>query len=120
MRILIADDNQLVRSSVANLLSDEQGWTVCGGTKNADETLSLAQQHSPEVVLLDVSMPGSSGLEIARLLRQQFPDLKILMISHHDPRQLLPSALEAGANHCLDKACLATDLIPAIKTLTGS
>jgi DNA-binding NarL/FixJ family response regulator len=120
MRILIADDNQLVRSSVATLLSDEQGWTVCGGAKDADETLSLAQQHLPEIVLLDVSMPGRSGLDIARLLRQQFPNVKILMISHHDPQQLLPSALEAGANHCIDKACLGTDLIPAIKTLIAS
>jgi DNA-binding NarL/FixJ family response regulator len=120
MRILIADDNQLVRSSVAALLSSEEGWIVCGGAQNADETLSLAQQHSPEVVLLDVSMPGRNGLEIARLLRQQFPNLKILMISQHDPGHLMPRALEAGANHCIDKACLARDLIPAIKSLIDS
>jgi two-component system response regulator NreC len=115
MRILIADDNKLIRRGIAGLLSGEKDLVVCGEASDSSETLKKAGELNPDVVLLDVSMPGTNGLDTAQILRQQFPALKILMISHHDPSQLLRRSLEAGAQGCIDKARIATDLLPALR-----
>jgi two-component system response regulator NreC len=117
MRILIADDNQLVRRGVAEVLSSVADCHVCGEASNGAEALQKAREMRPDLVILDISMPGTNGLETARLLRQEIPEIRILIMSQHDPVQLLPSILEAGASHCLDKSRISTDLPEAIKNL---
>src|SRR5258706_1557126 len=114
MRILIADDNDVVRHGVVRLLS-ETGWNVCGEARDGAEALQKARELLPDLILLDVSMPGMNGLEAARLLRQELPEVKILVISQHDPIHLLPSVVEAGGNACVDKGRLGTDLVASIK-----
>jgi two-component system response regulator NreC len=117
VRILIADDNQMIRRGIASLLSNEDGYEVCGEAANAEEAIQRTNDLRPDVVLLDVSMPGTNGLNTARLLRQQAPKITILIVSHHDLKQLLPRALEAGADGCLDKARIATDLLPTLRNM---
>ena len=68
-------------------------------------------------MLLDVNLPDANGLELARRLRADFPKIRILVISQHDPVLLLPRAIEAGANGCLDKGRLGMDLLPAIERI---
>ena len=118
MRIFIADDNQLVRRGIAALLSTDNECEVCGEAPNATETIQKVVELRPDVILLDVSMPDMNGLEATRLLRQQVPESKILIISQNDASHLLPGSLEAGAVGCIDKARLATDLIPALRKLS--
>jgi DNA-binding NarL/FixJ family response regulator len=117
LRILIADDNQLVRRGIAGLLANEKDCEVCGEAADVREVTQKTSDLHPDLVLLDVSMPGTNGLDIARLLRKQSSTLRILMISQHDPQQLLPRSLEAGANGCVDKSRLATDLLPTIRNM---
>src|ERR1700675_1219615 len=117
MRILIADDNDAVRRGVVRLLSSETGWKVCGEARDGSEALQKARELLPDLILLDFSMPGMNGLEAARLLRQELPEAKILMLSQHDPIQLLPSVVEAGGDACLDKSRLSTDLLASIKSI---
>src|SRR5260370_3797529 len=119
MRILIADDNDAVRSGVVGLLSFEAGWKVCGEARDGSEALQKARELLPDLILLDISMPGMNGLEVARLLRQELPGAKILVISQHDPIQLLPHVVEAGGNACGDKRRLGMDLVARIKSLVG-
>jgi two-component system invasion response regulator UvrY len=71
---------------------------------------------SPDLILLDISMPGLNGLDTARLLRKQVPKATILIMSQNDAVRLLPSAVEAGAHGCVDKGRLGTDLLPAIES----
>src|ERR1700735_1830210 len=104
MKILVADDNQLVRRGIAGLLSADKSWEVCGEASNANEVLQKVMDLRPDLILLDVSMPGMNGLDTAQLLRKQLPALKILIVSQHDTRMLLPCSLEAGAHGCIDKA----------------
>jgi two-component system, NarL family, response regulator NreC len=117
MKVLIADDNALVRRGIAGLLSGDQDLEVCGEASDASETLRKAGELRPDLILLDVSMPGMNGLHTAQLLRKMFPALKILIISQHDPKQLLPPSLEAGAHGCVDKARIATDLLPTVRCM---
>jgi DNA-binding NarL/FixJ family response regulator len=118
MRIVIADDSALVRRGVMRVLSSEPDWVVCGQASNGAETLEMCSAMRPDLVLLDVNMPGASGLETSRLLRRELPDIRILIMSHHDPVQLLPGVLKAGADGCLDKASIATQLIDAIRNIS--
>jgi DNA-binding NarL/FixJ family response regulator len=117
MRVLIADDNERVRRGIIGLLSTDKDLEVCGEASNASETLHKAYNLNPDLILLDVSMPDMNGLDTARLLRQKFSHVKIIIISQHDPNQLLPRSLEAGAHGCVDKARIGTDLLPTLRSL---
>jgi len=117
MRILIADDNQLVRQGVRSILSCETRYEVCGEAVDGAEAIRMARELLPDLVLLDISMPVQNGLEASRLIRQQMPEVKIIIMSHHDPVQILSSALNAGAHGCVDKGYLAADLLTTIKNI---
>ena len=117
MRILIADDSDAVRRGVCGILSSEKDLEVCGEAKDGSEALQKARELLPDLILLDISMPGMNGLEIARRLREEVRQAKILVISQHDPLQLLPSVLAAGAEGCVDKNRLSEDLVASIKKI---
>jgi DNA-binding NarL/FixJ family response regulator len=120
VRILIGDDSELVRRGIKQLLAAEPNLQVCGEAVDGPDVLRKARELSPDLVLLDISMPGQSGLEAASLLRQELPSIDIIMMSQHDPAHFLPRALAAGARACVDKTRLASDLLPAIAALDPS
>ena len=74
----------------------------------------------PDLILVDVSMPGMNGLEVTRLIRKDVPQTKILVMSQNDPVQLLPAVVAAGGNGCVDKSRLATDLLSSIKSIVAN
>ena len=116
MRILIADDD-LVRRGVIRLLSVETDWTICGEARDKLEALQKAHELLPDVILLDLRMPGMNELDAIRRLRLELPEAKILVITHHDPVQMWPGIVEDGGDACLDKGRLGTDLVTTIKSL---
>jgi DNA-binding NarL/FixJ family response regulator len=117
MRILVADDNELVRRGIVRLLASQPSLELCGEASNGEDVIHKAVELRPDVILLDVSMPGTSGLEAAHILKNKLPTVKILIISQHDPQQMLSRCIEMGAIGCIDKGRLATDLLPSIKKL---
>jgi DNA-binding NarL/FixJ family response regulator len=119
MRILIVDDNERIRRGVFNILASKKNWNVCGEARDGMEAIRKARELLPDLILLDISMPGLNGLEAARLLRQEIADTKILLISQYDPIPLLPGAIQAGANGCVDKSRLGTDLLSCIERISG-
>lgn len=117
MRILIADDFKPIRTAVADILSQQPDWEVCGEADNGPEALRLATELNPDVVLLDISMPGMDGLQAARLIHESVPKTKIIILSHHDPAQLIHDARKAGAHECVDKGRIAEDLVASIRRM---
>lgn len=117
MRILIADDNEPVRRGVAGILSSGTNLQVCGEAEDGEAAILMARKLLPDLILLDMRMPGIGGLEAATLIRQEWPRVKIVMLSQHDPVLLLPRALEAGADACVDKSRLDLDLLPTIMNI---
>lgn len=120
MRILIADDNEMVRGRLAGILSSVANWEVCGEASDAHEAIHKAAELLPELILVDICMPGLSGLEATQLLLQKVPSAKILIMTQHDPIPFLPSALAAGAHACVEKGRLGTELVALIKNITKS
>jgi DNA-binding NarL/FixJ family response regulator len=117
MRILIADDNRNVRRGVANILSSRPSWEICGEAQDGAEAIQKASELLPDLILLDVSMPGLSGLEVAQTLRGKVGNARIVVMSQNDPAVLLPIALQAGAHACIDKSRLVHDLVPTIERI---
>jgi DNA-binding NarL/FixJ family response regulator len=116
MRILIADDNAEVRAGIASLIAGYSDWEVCGEANDGEEAVEKARDLNPDLILLDISMPGINGLEAARRIRQ-ISAAKILVMSQHDPKMLAPRAVQAGAQGCLDKSKLSLELIPTIEAI---
>jgi len=119
VRILIVDDSERVRRGVVGILSLRTDLQTCGEAQDGTEAIQKAANLVPDLVLLDISMPGLNGLEVARLLREQSPSVKILVMSQHDPIPLLPRAIQAGADGCVDKSLLSADLLPSIDRIMG-
>jgi DNA-binding NarL/FixJ family response regulator len=113
MRILIADDNALVREGIAEIIADN-AWEVCGQVSNGVETLEQTRVLRPDLVLLDISMPGTNGLEIAATIKHEMPEIKVLIVSQHDFDQVLAGAQRELADGFIDKGRLGTDLAPTI------
>ena len=117
VRILIADDHELVRQGLRALLASRPTWEVCGEATDGVEAIEKAAELQPDVVLLDISMPRLSGLQAAALIRRESPASEIVIVSQHDPAEMLPSALEAGARGYVSKSEVGSNLLSLIESI---
>ena len=115
MRILLADDHTVVRHGLKQILAEEFKRAMFGEARNAQETLELAAQGSWDLVVLDVTMPGRSGLEVLRELRKSRPEVPVLVLSIHPEDQLAVRVLKLGAAGYMTKESAAEELVGAVK-----
>jgi DNA-binding NarL/FixJ family response regulator len=101
-RILIVDDTDHVRDMLVNIL-EIQGFEVVGQASSAEEALEEADEHRPDVVVMDYKMPGTDGLEATRGLRERHPDLSVILYSAYLTEELRKAAEEAGVLVCVPK-----------------
>lgn len=113
--ILIVDDHAAVRAGLRNLISSRPGWLVCGEASDGKQAIDLALQLKPSVVVMDISMPGINGLEATRRIRQQAPNIEIVIVSQHDSDQVVLEAQRSGARGFVVKSHLSADLLPALE-----
>jgi DNA-binding NarL/FixJ family response regulator len=118
VRILVVDDHPIVRQGLKTLLEGHSGWQVIGEASDGAEALEKARDLSPDVMVLDVTMPRMNGLEACRLLRRQYPELEILFVTQHDSPQMMREALEAGARGYVVKSNAARDLLAAVEAVS--
>jgi DNA-binding NarL/FixJ family response regulator len=115
-RILVADDHPGVRRFVRQVLESEQGWEVCGEAANGREAVAMTAAKRPDFVVLDVSMPELNGLQAARLIHTQFPEMELFILTMHDAAELMDEALASGVRDCILKTDLH-DLVTAVRKI---
>lgn len=120
MRILIVDDHAVVRRGLKQILTEALPGLVCGEAANAEETLRAVREENWELVILDMSMPGKSGLETFLELKELRPRLPVLFLSIHSEQQYATRVLKAGASGYLTKDSAPGELVDAVrKALNG-
>ncbi len=117
VRILIADDHEIVRVGLRALLEGHAGWEVCGEANNGKEAVEKAGKLHPDLVILDVTMPQLNGLESARRILSASPDVRILVLSMHESEKLVEEVLEIGAHGFLLKSDAGRELISFIEAI---
>ena len=118
IRIVLADDHTVVRKGLRLLLESQPGFAVVADAADGREAVALAQQHAPDVVLLDIAMPGLNGIEAARQISSRLPQTAIVFLSMHSDEGYVLKALKSGARAYLLKDSAEYDLIAAIKAVS--
>jgi DNA-binding NarL/FixJ family response regulator len=117
IRVLVADDHTIVRTGIRHVLEGEPGFEVVGEASTGSEVLALAGELQPDVVVLDISMPGASGLQVAARLRTGSSPPRVLILSMHDNAEYVLESVRAGAHGYLLKDTAATELRTAIRAV---
>ncbi len=115
VRVVVADDHTIVREGIRQVLDGTEGITVVGEAANGPEAFERAQELVPDVVVLDVSMPGESGLDVAKRLKRALPATRVLMLSVYDNTEFVLEAVRAGADGYLLKDSTPSELRAAIR-----
>jgi two-component system response regulator NreC len=118
-RVLLADDHQLMRSGVRLMLERETDLAVVGEASDGREAVALVKSLKPEVVVMDIGMPNLNGIEAARQMTEENPQLAIVMVSMHSDESYVLRALKAGARGYLLKDSAEADLIKAVHAVAG-
>lgn len=120
VRILIVDDHELVRIGLRHILDKQPGLKVVGEADSGESALRAQRELSPDVILLDVSLPGLSGFEVTRRIRRVAPEVRIIILTVHAESPYPARLLESGASAYLTKGCAADELVAAVhKTMAG-
>jgi DNA-binding NarL/FixJ family response regulator len=117
IRILVVDDHDVVRQGVRLILRRKTDWEICGEAEDGLEALEKAQELKPDLIILDISMPGKDGLEVAAELRKRKSTAKVLILTMHDSKDLIEAARAVGAKGHVVKSHAARDLTKAIQTI---
>jgi len=111
---MLADDHRMLREGLRRSMTD-QGFDVVGEARDGDEAIRLAEELMPEVILMDVTMPEVDGVEATRQIRQQFPEIRIVMLTMHADQEVLAAAIRAGASGYLVKDCSTEEIASAVR-----
>jgi DNA-binding NarL/FixJ family response regulator len=119
IRILLVDDHELMRQGIRALLERNPSFEICAEATSGTEAVEKALEYGPDVVVLDVTMPGMGGLEAARLISEKLPESHILMFTIHDNEEMVRNTLDAGAHGYILKSDASTRLETAVEAVAN-
>ena len=114
-RILVVDDHPVIRYGIRALLEKQPDMEVCGEAGNAATALDLTQRLKPDAAVIDISLPGTDGIELLKLMKRSVPKTRVLVLSMQEECDFGPRALRAGANGYLMKDDAVAELVPALR-----
>ncbi len=117
IRVLLADDHKMMRAGLQRLIGEFDGFEIVGEASNGHETLQQIEKHHPNVVLLDVLMPGLNGLDATTRIRHSFPNVRVLILSMHSAEEYVLQAMRNGAHGYLVKSDSPTELELALRAV---
>lgn len=117
LRILVADDHQVVRTGLRTLLESKAGWQVCAEAANGREAVEKASELHPDVAVLDIGMPLMNGMEATRQIRKVSPGTEILILTMHDSEHMIQGVIDAGAHGYILKDDADRNLLAAVESL---
>ncbi|MBN1818791.1 MAG: response regulator transcription factor [Sedimentisphaerales bacterium] len=117
IKILLADDHAILRQGLKRSFESEEGFEVIGEAANGHETVQKVRELSPDIVVMDISMPDLNGIEATRQIRRDFPDTRIIGLSMHSSSRYVREMFRAGAKGYLLKDCPLEELTGAIRTV---
>ena len=119
IKLLLVDDHDLVRTAIARTLSDSSDLNVVGEASSGEQAYNMVRELLPDVVLMDIRMPGIGGLEATRKIKQRFPEVKILALSACDEEPFPTRLLQAGASGYLTKGACIEETVRAIRQVAA-
>jgi len=117
IRLVVADDHGLLRAGLVSLLNAESGMTVIGEADDEHSAVSQTVEKRPDIVLMDISMPDSGGIEATRRIKQLVPEAKVLIMTVHEDKGLAQEAIRAGAMGYILKRAIKSELVNAIQAV---
>ena len=117
IRILVVDDHEVVRRAICSLLTNDSTLDVVCQTADGEQAVVKAEELQPDLVLLDISLPGISGIEAARRISRVSPNSHIIFLSQHDSLQMVEDALRAGGHGYVAKMDAGSELLKAIRSV---
>jgi DNA-binding NarL/FixJ family response regulator len=117
IRLAIADDHALLRKGIVSLLEKAEGISIIGEMSSGEEAVNFANEHSPDVFLLDIVMAGMTGIEATRWIKEQAPQVKIILISSEVSKDFISAGIKSGIDGYLNKNVDGETLVTAIKTV---
>jgi DNA-binding NarL/FixJ family response regulator len=117
INIVLVDDHQMFRDGVKSVLSDEENIEVVGEVGSGKDLYGLLESITPDLIITDISMPDISGIEVAKYVTENYPGIKILILSMHSNEEFITKALSVGANGYLPKDTSMKELLEAINTI---
>jgi two-component system response regulator NreC len=115
LRVLIVDDHALVRAGIRSLIEGQSGFEVVGEAAQGDEVLGKVIQLQPDVVLMDIAMPGMNGIEATKLLKREFPHIHVIILTMHDDEEFFFTLIREGASGYILKDSEPEQLVSAIR-----
>lgn len=117
-RLMLVDDHEVVRQGVRSLIEGVPEWTVCAETGNSEDAVRMAAEAKPDIIILDISMPNVSGIDLIAEFRKILPRVEILVLTMHDSERIVAQVLRAGARGYLLKSDGGEKLIEAVAALS--
>lgn len=119
IKILIADDHPFIRSGILTMLQKVKDFEIVGEAEDGEQAIEKTEELSPEVVIIDISMPKLTGIEATKVIKERFPETKMLVLSMHEDEQYVLEILKSGANGYILKTAGKDELVTAIRVVAG-
>lgn len=120
IKILIADDHGILREAITSLLNNEFGMEVIGEAQDGRTAVQLAKELHPDVIIMDIAMPGLNGIEATRQIVREMPNIKVIALSVYADRRSVREMLKAGASGYVPKQCAFKELVTAIQNVVSN